>query len=556
MRTPHIHTFLFWRTLALPVTALIGCLGLMIAVAQTPLHPLDPSVKGWLLVTLAVGGMVAAISACVRVSRSLGRPIAHLVEVARSVTHGRARHRISADMTGDFRVLADALNQMIEIRQKEEEKLKLAQQSLDLKVHARTAELWRANKALREEMEQRAKAERDLQQAQKMDALGQFAGAIAHDFNNLLTVILGGTDCALQQLSDQHAATDFLRTVRRAGESAAALTRPLLTFSRNEVLSVEPLDLNDSVKDAALLVGRLIGVNIEVRLDLASSLPPIVANANQLQQVLVNLSVNARDAMNGSGKLTMATETVMLDLATAARHEVSAEKPWVKLTVTDSGCGMDATTKARIFEPFFTTKPAGRGTGLGLATVFGIVKQANGVLEVESEVGVGTSFIVYLPSTEQAIVAASSEEVAAPTAVCGGETLLLVEDEDDIRELATMMLEGRGYTILSAPDAEQALEIAEKHAHEIRALITDVVMPRINGMELAQLLIPVIPGLRILFVSGHCKETVAPEALIANADYLQKPYRSETLLSRVDALLRAPEKKSDKAEKVPELAGV
>jgi CheY-like chemotaxis protein len=281
-----------------------------------------------------------------------------------------------------------------------------------------------------------------------------------------------------------------------------------------------------------------------------------VANANQLQQVLVNLSVNARDAMNGSGKLTMATETVMLDSATAARHEVSAEKPWVKLTVTDSGCGMDATTKARIFEPFFTTKPAGRGTGLGLATVFGIVKQANGVLEVESELGVGTSFIVYLPSTELAIAAASTEEIAAPTAVCGGETLLLVEDEDDIRELATMMLEGRGYKVLSAPDAEEALEIAEKHAHEIRALITDVVMPRINGMELAQLLIPVIPGLRILFVSGHCRETVAPEALIANADYLQKPYRSETLLSRVDALLTAPEKRSDKAENTPELAAV
>ncbi len=279
-----------------------------------------------------------------------------------------------------------------------------------------------------------------------------------------------------------------------------------------------------------MLVGRLIGVNIEVKLELAPVLPPILANANQLQQVIVNLSVNARDAMNGSGRLTITTATVALDDETAARHEVSADQPWVKLTVTDTGCGMDATTKARIFEPFFTTKPAGRGTGLGLATVFGIVKQANGVLEVESELGVGTSFIVYLPMTDQVIETETVADPSAPASVCGGETLLLVEDEDDIRELATMMLEGRGFKVLSAPDAEEALEIAEKHAGEISALITDVVMPKINGLVLrSQSLIPVIPGLRVLFVSGHCRETVAPEALIANAEYLQKPYRSETL---------------------------
>lgn len=534
----------------------MGCLGLMIVVAQS-FPPGNPSLKSWLMVALAAGGVAAAIAGCVQVARNLVRPISHLVEMARSVTHGRTRQRVSPEMVGQFGVLADALNQMIEIREREEEKLKAAQQSLDLKVHARTAELWRANKALQEQMEQRAKAERELQQAQKMDALGKFAGAIAHDFNNLLTVILGGTDCAIQQLSDQHAATDFLRTVRRAGESAAALTKPLLTFSRNEVLSVEPLNLNDSVKDAAMLVGRLIGVNIEVKLDLAPVLPPILANANQLQQVIVNLSVNARDAMNGSGRLTIATATVALDDETAARHEVSAEHPWVKLTVTDTGCGMDATTKARIFEPFFTTKPAGRGTGLGLATVFGIVKQANGVLEVESELGVGTSFIVYLPMTEQVIETATGADLSAPASVCGGETLLLVEDEDDIRELATMMLEGRGFKILSAPDAEEALEIAEKHAGEISALITDVVMPKINGMELAQLLIPVIPGLRILFVSGHCRETVAPEALIANADYLQKPYRSETLIAKVEALLASPDKgnHTEQPEGARELVG-
>jgi two-component system cell cycle sensor histidine kinase/response regulator CckA len=550
MRVEHPTAISFWKTLALPVTALIGCLLLMIGVAHS-FPGGSVSLKSWLMVALAVGGIAATILACVRVARSLARPIAHLVEVARSVTHGRARHRASPEMAGQFRVLADALNQMIETRQREEEKLKLAQQSLDLKVHARTAELWRANKALREEMEQRAKAERELQQAQKMDALGKFAGAIAHDFNNLLTVILGGTECAMQQLSDQHAAVDFLRTVRRAGESAAALTRPLLTFSRNEVLSVEPLDLNDSVKDAALLVGRLIGVDIEVQLQLASRLPAILANANQLQQVLVNLSVNARDAMNGKGKLTISTATAWLNEEMAARHEVSAEGQWVRLAVSDSGCGMDAATKARIFEPFFTTKPAGRGTGLGLATVFGIIKQAGGILEVESVVGEGTSFQIYLPVTEQTVAPDVTAAVLAPSSVCGGETLLLVEDEDDIRELAVLMLEGRGYTVYAAADAEQALLLAEEHGSEIRGLITDVVMPRINGLQLAEMLMPLIPGLRVLFVSGHCRETVAPEALIAHADYLQKPYRSDTLIAKIEALLSGGEC-AKKVERVTE----
>ena len=534
MRGPSL--VFFWKALAVPVASLVGCLLAIIAVARF-LPPTGALLASWLLVALAAGAIASTVCACVCVRRSLAKPLGHLVEVARAVTHGRGRFRASYELAGEFRELAEALNQMIDTRQSAEEKLKAAQQILDLKVHARTAELWRANKKLQDESEQRTKAERDLQQAQKMDALGKFAGAIAHDFNNLLTVIMGGADCAMHHLADHHPATDFLRTVRKAGDSAAALTRPLLTFSRNEVLSVEPLDVNESVKDAALLVGRLIGINIEVRLALESGLPPVLANANQLQQVLMNLSVNARDAMNGQGLLTISTATVALDPQVARRHEASSESPWIQLTVRDSGCGMDAETKARIFEPFFTTKPAGRGTGLGLATVFGIIKQAGGILEVESAIGEGTSFVIYLPVTDKRASAHDALPETAGTLSCGGETLLLVEDEDDIRELAAVMLEGRGYTVLAAADAEQAVLLAEKHANEIRGLITDVVMPRINGLQLAELLMPIIPGLRVLFVSGHCRETVAPEALLANADYLQKPYRSETLLATVEALM-------------------
>jgi len=537
MRNTHTPTIFFWKNLALPFGALVGCLLLIITVAHSLPSAGEEWWRQWLLISLAVGGMVAAVTACVRAGRSMAAPVAHLVEVAMAVKNGRARHRASGKMAGEFRPLAEALNQMIEARQQAEEKLKLAQESLELKVHARTAELWRANKALREEIEQRTKAERELQQAQKMDALGKFAGSIAHDFNNLLTVILGGTECAMQRIHPDHEATEFLQAVWKAGESAAGLTGPLLTFSRNEVRTVESLDLSKSVEETALIIRRLIGVNVEVKLQLTKDLPHIEGNANQMQQVLVNLAVNARDAMNGMGTLTMSTSRADPDPGIRARHGVTAAE-FVELTVRDSGCGMDAETKARIFEPFFTTKPAGRGTGLGLATVFGIVKQAGGFLEVESAVGEGTAFRLFFPASQVAVVAAPAEAIRTIAASAGGETILLVEDEEEIRDLATLMLEGKGYRVLAAPDAEQAILLAEQNVGSINALVTDVVMPRISGVQLAEIMVTMVPNLRILFVSGHCRESISPETLAANrADYLQKPYRSDTLIAKVQEVL-------------------
>ena len=515
----------------------MACLVLIITVAHSLPLGSSGAWREWLLIVLALGALVAAVATCIRAGRSMAVPVAHLVEVALAVKNGRARHRASGKMVAEFRPLAEALNQMIEARQRAEEKLKLAQESLELKVHARTVELWRANKALREEMEQRAKAERELQQAQKMDALGKFAGSIAHDFNNLLTVILGGAECAMQHIRPDSEAMQFLRTVWKAGESAAGLTRPLLTFSRNEVRSVEPLNLNECVEETATLVRRLIGVNIKVNLNLAKDLPKIVGNNNQLQQVLVNLAVNARDAMNGEGTLTMSTKRAIVDPETQLRHS-AAGKDWVELSVGDSGCGMDAETKTRIFEPFFTTKPAGRGTGLGLATVFGIVRQSGGFLEVESTVGVGTTFRIFLPLPDEPVEVAEAERAAPVVTTAGGETLLLVEDEDEIRELAVLMLEGKGYTVLPAANAEDAIVLARKNVDKINALITDVVMPRINGVQLAEILIEMMPSLHILFVSGHCRESVSPETLSANkAEYLQKPYRSDSLIAAVQQVL-------------------
>jgi nitrogen-specific signal transduction histidine kinase/CheY-like chemotaxis protein len=407
-------------------------------------------------------------------------------------------------------------------------------------VRARTAELYRSNKALREESEQRATVERNFQQAQKMDALGKLAGSIAHDFNNLLTVIIGGAECAHKRLAGDQTAARLLQTIQQAAERAAGLTRPLLTFSRSQVLALETVDLNAAAEEASHMLQRLIGVNIELRLDLHPGLPPVKANGNQIQQVIMNLAVNARDAMNGMGRLSIRTRPGDPEDSVCARLGIVAAEDWVELAVGDTGSGMDETTKARIFEPFFTTKPAGRGTGLGLATVFGIVKQSDGVLDVESAVGEGSTFRVFFRATAAAAAVGAPPQGGEAPKAGGHETVLLVDDEEDIRELASMTLEAQGYRVLSAPNAEEAIIIGEKHAGEIRALITDVVMPGMSGVQLAGILTQIISGLRVLFVSGHNNECIPAETQLATqSDYLQKPYRGQTLAAKVHEILTA-----------------
>jgi signal transduction histidine kinase/CheY-like chemotaxis protein len=518
---------------------LIACAVGVIAVVH--LHSkLGATVAAWLVTLLACGVIGAALSVFVYATRSVAKPMAHLVEVARAVTHGRSRQRASPDAAGDFRLLAEAFNQMIEARHEADERLKRANDSLELKVQARTVELFRSNKALREESAQREIAEREFQQAQKMDALGKLAGSIAHDFNNLLTVIIGGAECAQKQLAANHPATSLLQTVRQAGERAAGLTRPLLTFSRSQALAVEPLSLNDSAEEASQMLHRLLGVNIEMRMQLDPELRMVKANSNQLQQLLVNLGVNARDAMEGMGVLTIITRNTEVDPKALERHNLPAADHWIEVSVSDTGCGMDEVTKARIFEPFFTTKPAGKGTGLGLATVFGIVKQTGGFMDVDSTLGEGTTFRVFLPALTAAELPAPimANAEAKVEEISGDEMLLLVDDEDDIRELATMTLESLGYRVVSASNAEEAIVLGERHAGEIRALVTDVAMPGISGVQLAEVLLKLIPDLKVLFVSGYNNESISSDALMAaNADYLQKPYRSDALAQKVREVL-------------------
>jgi signal transduction histidine kinase/DNA-binding NarL/FixJ family response regulator len=492
------------------------------------------------IVVLALISVAAGMAMVRRISRTIALPVDHFVEIARAITHGYSGRRVSPEAAGHFRLLAEAFNQMVDERQRAEKRLQQAHDSLEFKVHARTAELYRSNKALREESEQRATVERNFQQAQKMDALGKLAGSIAHDFNNLLTVIIGGAECAHQHLAPNHAATRLLQTIQQAAERAAGLTRPLLTFSRSHGLALETVDLNAAAEESSQMLQRLIGVNIELRLDLHPGLPPVKANSNQIQQVIMNLAVNARDAMNGIGHLTISTRPVDLDDAVCARLGIAAAEDWVELAVADTGSGMDESTKARIFEPFFTTKPAGRGTGLGLATVFGIVKQSDGLLDVESALGEGSTFRVFFRSTTAAVAAAASSPASEPAQIGGHGTILLVDDEEDIRELASMTLEAQGYRILSAPNAEEAIVIAEKHAGEIRALITDVVMPGMSGVQLAGVLTQIVPGLRVLFVSGHNNECIPAETRLATqSDYLQKPYRGQALAAKVHEILTA-----------------
>ncbi len=541
MRFPRLLQITANRKTLIPVGIFGFCSGGALFLAQQN----TTGLSRFALIAFLIAAPVSAILILAQALRTVRAELCAFIEAAQAVTHGRARPRISLETSDDFRPLAKAFNQMIESRLDVDDRLKLAHESLELKVQARTVELFRANKALREESEQRAQAEREFQQAQKMDALGKLAGSIAHDFNNLLTVIIGSAELARKQLGDEHTTSSLLRTVEKAAERAAGLTRPLLTFSRNQFVALEALSMNDAAEEACRMLQRLLGVNVALELKLEEDLRLVKVNGNQVQQILINLAVNGRDAMEGSGTLTIGTRNTQVSLETALRQGVEPEEHWIELAVSDTGCGMDAETKARIFEPFFTTKPVGRGTGLGLATVFGIVKQFGGFLDVDSAVGVGTTFRVLLPApTLEAVEEEVEAAGAAVNETAGNELLLLVDDEEDIRELSTLTLESAGFRVVSAGNAEGAIALATEHADELSALITDVMMPGMSGVELVGMVSQIVPALRVLFVSGHSNETLSTEALDAmNADYLQKPYLSGVLISKVREVLSTPDRK-------------
>jgi PAS domain S-box-containing protein len=385
---------------------------------------------------------------------------------------------------------------------------------------------------------ERDHANRSLGLAQRLEAVGSLAGGVAHDFNNLLTVISGSADFALLGLSQDHEARTDIEEIARASARAAGLTRQLLAFSRRQVLQPVVLAVNEVVRDMGSMLRRLISADIDLQLQLDPDVAQVCADPGQLEQVIVNLVVNARDAMPGGGKLLLETGMVELDEAYVEQHVGARVGRHVMIAVTDTGQGMDRETQARIFEPFFTTKGE-RGTGLGLATVYGIVKQSGGSIWVYSELQHGTTFKVYLPAVEEAPTARGREPSMA---LRGSETVLLVEDDDAVRQLGERMLGTAGYRVLAARGGHEALEIASAHDGALHLLVTDLVMPRMRGSDLAERLMATHPNLKLLFMSGYTDPAFLEHRLIAaGAPFLQKPFSADALVRKVREVLATPD---------------
>lgn len=384
--------------------------------------------------------------------------------------------------------------------------------------------------------EERDALQNQLQQAMKMEAVGRLAGGVAHDFNNLLTAILGNMDLVRMELEPAHPLLLHVDEANKAAESAASLTRQLLAFSRRQVIEPRVVSLKDLIANLRMMLGRIIGEHISLEFRAPPDLGSVRVDPGQFEQVLVNLAVNARDAMPNGGRLLIDAANVELDGEYRARHPYVKEGPFVMLSVSDTGHGMSQEVKRHLFEPFFTTKPKGRGTGLGLATIFGIVKQAGGTVEVYSEVGQGTSFKIYLPriAGHAAVVAG---EKPFPVLPGGDETILLVEDDAGVRELARSFLERLGYRVLVATNGQQALEIAVTQGASIHLLLTDVVMPGMNGRELAERLLGSHAKMKVLFSSGYTENIMDDGVGNGPLDFIGKPYSVQALAKKIRAVL-------------------
>lgn len=383
--------------------------------------------------------------------------------------------------------------------------------------------------------------EEQLRQSQKMEAIGRLAGGVAHDFNNLLTVINGYVEVLIDDPLLSEAQTEMLECIQQAGVRASALTSQLLAFGRRSVVKAATLDLNAIVHRMEDFLRRLIGEDVELNVLLAGDTGQVMADPIHLEQIIMNLAVNARDAMHRGGRLVIETEHVHLDeLYVMNRGDSERLQPgdYVRLSISDTGVGMDAEIMSKIFEPFFTTKDPGQGTGLGLATVYGIVKQMGGHITCYSEVGLGTRFSIYLPSVTGAAPAAAG---AAPTDLVGcrgTETVLLVEDDNEVRQLVKRALSTYGYNVLEASDGNDALRQTEAHGGPIHLLLTDVIMPKIGGADLAALIAPKHPGARVLYISGYTNDAIIRHGIMtANVNFLQKPFTPAGLAAKVRHVL-------------------
>ena len=385
----------------------------------------------------------------------------------------------------------------------------------------------------------RRKLEAQLQQAQKMEVVGRLAGGVAHDFNNLLTAILGYSEIILANLDVRDPTHQDATEIKKAGERAALLTRQLLAFSRRQALQPKSLHLNRVLENLAKMLHRVIGEDIQLEISYGPDLGWVTADPAQIEQVILNLTVNARDAMPRGGKLIIQTATVELDEAYTQDHAAVRPGRYVLLAVTDTGYGMDAATRSHIFEPFFTTKEMGKGTGLGLSMVYGIVLQSNGHIWVYSEPGQGSTFKIYLPRVAAEAASALPGRVPAATPQ-GHETILLVEDDDGVRQIASRILRRSGYQVLEAREGGQALQICGEHRGDIHLVLTDLVMPGINGRDLVLRLASLRPGIKVVLMSGYAEDYVFDQdGLDQDLGFIQKPFEAQVLTRKIWELLHS-----------------
>jgi signal transduction histidine kinase/ActR/RegA family two-component response regulator len=458
------------------------------------------------LIAILAGAMLVSLAGGVLIARTVSRPVETLVRGVRKIERGDYSHRVTVKQQDELAELAAAINHMtVGIAQREE--------------------------ALRQSEEQ-------LLQSQKMEAVGRLAGGIAHDFNNLLVVITGRAELLRARVDDDEALRRDLDLIADAGRRASGLTQQLLAFSRKQVLQPKVLDLNEVVANMGTMLRRVIGEDVDLMIVVGANLGRVRADPGQLEQIIVNLVVNARDAMPKGGRLIVKTANVDLDDAFVRRHSGARAGPHVMLAVSDTGDGMSAEVLPHIFEPFFTTKSRGRGTGLGLSTVYGIVRQHDGSITVESEPGLGTTFKIHLPRVEE-VPESLGRRPEPMGALRGSETILLVEDEDGVRRLAREVLEMNGYTVLEAPDGAAALRIGTRYPGPIHLLLTDVVMPAMSGRELGEQLLLLRPELRVIYMSGYTDDAILDRGLPESSmPFLPKPFTPVDLARKVRDVLQ------------------
>jgi signal transduction histidine kinase/ActR/RegA family two-component response regulator len=473
-------------------------------------------------------------------------PLRTLDAAVKRVAGGDHSERVQVWSGDEVGRLAAAFNRMVDSVESAQQALEDVNSDLEARVEERTRELKAeidqrrtAEVALAGSAAEQKSLEEQLRQAQKMEGIGRLAGGIAHDFNNLLTAILGYAELMEEQLPDDEDLRSSLHEIHVAGERAAALTRQLLAFSRRQVLQPRILDLNVVVAEMEKLLRRLIGEDVVLTTRLDPRLASVKADPGQLEQVLMNLAVNARDAMPCGGRLTIETGNAALDAGFAAAHPGARVGAYAVITVADTGTGMSADVLSHVFEPFFTTKEQGKGTGLGLATAYGIVTQSDGFITVESELGRGTTFRIHFPRVtgKASLSSSGARRTVSPR---GAETILLVEDEPGVRRLSRTILESLGYHVLEAASGEKALEVARAHVGEIHLVATDVIMPGMSGRVLWDRLRPLRPHTRVLFVSGYTDDAIAPHGVLEAATaFLQKPFTPHGLAEKVRQVLDA-----------------